>query len=227
MTSDSDILLTDMSDDDDFTTVHSDDRARSAQATNGLSHNIRSLRLNPGHSPPSSTDSRGVAARTRSAVVASTTADATMEDMAADSKGSVPLKDDDLLQFTKAMTSGLKTPHSINKSVEFASDIHTTNQGAFTLSDSVMNSNHFSYTTPQQVPVSIFTTVHKDKLEKAYDFNKKYKLFVASNDQSLLERQCFCTIRGGFAFCLNQDCTLSHVGPSAIPKSVLWLSILA
>lgn len=154
----------------------------------------------------------GGVSRMRSAAGATAVADAPMEDMSADRKPSGVEKENDLLEFIKAMASGMKTPYSTHKSVDFATNEHTINLGASLLSETAVNSNHFNYSTPQQVPGSIFTTAHKAKLEKTYDFNKKYKLCIASNNQNTLDRQSFCTIRGGFAFCINQDCTLSHVG---------------
>ena len=133
-----------------------------------------------------------------------------------DKKAPAVDKDDDLLQFAKAITSGIKTSHTNQqKSVEFANS-NTTDQGAFNLSNEDVNANHFNYSTPQQVPGSIFTTAHKEKLEKAYDLNKISRLFIASNLQSTLDQRCFCTIRGGFAFCINHNCNLSHGGSQLV-----------
>lgn len=136
-----------------------------------------------------------------------------MEDLAERKpSGTSNTKDDDLLLFTKSLATGIQTPHMSQKAVEFAAKSPNLSQGASLSANLSLDPNTLTYSTPQQVPASIFTTAHKEKLEKAYDPNKKYKLFIASNEANVLDRYCFCSIKGGFAFCINCDCSLSHAG---------------
>lgn len=191
MTSDTSIRL----DDDDDASASTLDHFITRD--DDLSHDITSLQLSHGVASPSLAGTGGVPRQsTRS------TAGTLLSNIR--SNTTKPITNNSDANLSAFMSSLAAKPI---KSVGFQASSISHNQGASDRPLS-LDSKALDFSTPRQpqVPASIFTTANRDKLQRAYDPTKTYRLFIASDSQDVLDQHCFCIMRGGYGFCIDTDC---------------------
>ena len=141
-------------------------------------------------------------------------ADATMEDIIneesnspKDSKPSNLKSTDTTLKDLAASFTMVPNP----KMVAFAQQQEAKFQGTSSLSNLDQKSKTLDFSTPQQgIPSSIFTTAAREKFEKVYDPEKRYKLFIAPSNPS---QHCFSCFRSVYACYVDINCQASHGDP--------------
>lgn len=98
-----------------------------------------------------------------------------------------------------------------SKTVAFAQQQEPKLPGTSSSSHLEQQSKTLDFSTPQQgIPSSIFTTATRERFQKVYDPQKRYKLFIAPSNPS---PHCFGCLRGGHACCVDINCQATHGGP--------------
>ena len=91
----------------------------------------------------------------------------------------------------------------------------TQDEGTYTSVVAAPSNSSFNnqFRTPQQIPLSVFTSANRKKMSLMYDPKQRYQIFLAPDSLEDLRRYCFSGIGKSGTLCIEQNCRKSHTGP--------------